>query len=330
MFIDHARIKVKAGQGGSGCCSFRREKYVPKGGPDGGDGGGGGSVILIAERNVGTLIDFKYRPQFNAKRGQHGMGSRKNGKTAKNLEIKVPLGTIVKDAETGGLLADLVHEGDMFIAARGGRGGRGNAWFATATNQSPRDWEVGEQGEERLLELELKLIADVGLVGFPNAGKSTLLARISKARPKIADYPFTTLEPNLGIVHYREYQSFVVADIPGLIEGSHEGKGLGLQFLRHIERTQVLAFLIESIDETPEISFKTLHHELASFSQKLIEKPFLILISKSDLNEPELSNQNFPANIDVIPFSSVTGQNIPLVIDALYRLLQSVPTYEPN
>ncbi len=330
MFIDHARIKVKAGQGGSGCCSFRREKYVPKGGPDGGDGGNGGSITLIADRNISTLIDFKYKPQFMAKRGQHGMGSRKNGKTAKDLEIKVPLGTMVKDAETGELLADLVGEGDTFIAARGGRGGRGNTWFATATNQSPRDWEVGEEGEERLLELELKLIADVGLVGFPNSGKSTLLARISKAKPKIADYPFTTLEPNLGIVHYREYQSFVVADIPGLIEGSHKGKGLGLQFLRHIERTRVLAFLIESIDETPDLSFKTLHHELASFSKKLTEKPFIILISKTDLNKPDLSNHNFPENIDVIPFSSVTGHNIPLVIDALYRLLQSVPAYEPN
>jgi len=329
MFIDYAKITVKAGQGGSGCCSFRREKYVPKGGPDGGDGGDGGSVILIADRNVSTLIDFKYKPVFKARRGQHGMGSRKHGKGAQDLFIKVPVGTLVKDAGSGEILADLIHEGDNYVAAKGGRGGRGNARFATATNQSPRDWEVGGTGDEHKLELELKLIADVGLVGFPNAGKSTLLSRISKARPKIADYPFTTLEPHLGIVHYREFDSFVVADIPGLIEGSHTGKGLGLQFLRHIERTRVLAFLIESGEEDPEIAFRTLYHELESFSPVLINKPFVILISKTDLREPDLENVKFPQGVEIIPFSSATGANLATVVDALYRLLQTVPEDEP-
>jgi GTP-binding protein len=324
MFIDFARITVKAGQGGSGCSSFRREKYVPKGGPDGGDGGDGGSVILLADRNISTLIDFKYRPIFKARRGQHGMGARKHGKGAADLTVKVPVGTLVKDADTHEILADLVHDGDSFVAAKGGRGGRGNARFATPTNQSPRDWEVGGAGTERVLELELKLIADVGLVGFPNAGKSTLLSRISKAHPKIADYPFTTLEPNLGIVYYRDYDSFVVADIPGLIEGSHEGKGLGLQFLRHIERTRVLAFLIESTEEDPAACFKTLHHELAAFSRVLVEKPFLILISKADLTEPVIDTSEFPQNTRIIIFSSATGMNLTEVVDALYHLLQTV------
>ena len=329
MFIDFARITVKAGQGGSGCCSFRREKYVPKGGPDGGDGGNGGSIILVADRNVSTLIDFKYKPVFKAKRGQHGMGSAKHGKSAPDLEIRVPVGTLVKLAGTEEILHDLMHDGEQYIVARGGRGGRGNARFVTPTNQSPRDWEVGRAGEEFTIELELKLIADVGLVGFPNAGKSTLLSRISKARPKIADYPFTTLEPNLGIVHYRDYQSFVVADIPGLIEGSHEGRGLGLKFLRHIERTRVLAFLIESTDEDPGKTFRTLYSELSAFSRILVQKPYLILISKTDLAEPDPGSLNLSSNAEVVLFSSATGKNIDGVIDALYRLLQTVSADAP-
>jgi GTP-binding protein len=329
MFIDFARITVMAGQGGSGCCSFRREKFVPKGGPDGGDGGNGGSIILLADRNVSTLIDFKYKPVFKAKRGQHGMGSTKHGKSAPDLEIRVPVGTVVKLSETGEILHDLVHDGERYTVARGGRGGRGNARFVTPTNQSPRDWEVGGPGMALTIELELKVIADVGLIGFPNAGKSTLLSRISKARPKIAGYPFTTLEPNLGIVHYRDYQSFVVADIPGLIEGSHEGRGLGLKFLRHIERTRVLAFLIESTDEDPGKTFRILQNELSAFSRILLQKPYLVLISKADLAEPDPGSLNLPADTGVILFSSVTGKNIDAVIDALYRLLQTISADAP-
>ena len=252
MFIDFARIKLQAGQGGSGCVSFRREKFVPKGGPNGGDGGRGGSIILQTDPNLHTLVDFKYRAQYKAKRGQHGQGSDKHGKNAAQTIIKVPLGTVVRNLDTDEILCDMVNVDQKFEVAKGGRGGKGNARYVTATNRSPRDWEVGLPGEEINISLELKLIADIGLVGFPNAGKSTLLSRISAAHPKIADYPFTTLTPNLGIVKYHDFNSFVVADIPGLIEGSHEGKGLGHQFLRHIERTRALAFIIDCTEEEPQ------------------------------------------------------------------------------
>ena len=247
MFIDHAKIHVKGGNGGSGCVSFRREKHVPKGGPDGGDGGKGGDVVVQAASQLSTLLDFRYRPNFKAERATHGKGSDKHGKGGKDLIVKVPLGTIIKENEE--IIADLVEEGQSVIVAKGGRGGRGNARFVSSTTQAPRDWEPGEFGEEKILELELKLIADVGLVGLPNAGKSTLISKLSAARPKIADYPFTTLKPNLGIVKYRDTGTFVVADIPGIIEGAHYGKGLGLEFLRHIERTKLLLILVDCTSE---------------------------------------------------------------------------------
>lgn len=286
MFLDYISIYVKAGQGGSGCVSFRREKYVPKGGPDGGDGGRGGSIILTANPQLHTLIDYKYHSRYKAPRGQHGMGSNKHGRKGEDIILQVPTGTVVKDAETGAVLADLTQPGGPFVVARGGRGGRGNARFVTPTHRAPREWEVGEPGEERHIILELKLIADVGLVGKPNAGKSTLLANISAARPKIAAYPFTTLQPNLGIVKYQEYRSFVVADIPGLIEGAHEGKGLGLQFLRHIERNRIIAYLIDPEDpevEDPLETFHTLRNELNEYAPMLLKKSASVVLTKKDI-----------------------------------------------
>ncbi|HQG45621.1 MAG TPA: GTPase ObgE, partial [bacterium] len=283
MFIDRAKIRVQAGSGGAGCVAFRREKYVPKGGPNGGDGGNGGDVIAVADRHIHTLLDFKYQTLFKADRGQHGLGANKTGKSGESLRIHMPIGTMIYNAETGALVADLTQAGQEVIIAQGGRGGRGNARFSTPSNRTPREWEPGFPGQELELTLELKLIADVGLVGLPNAGKSTLLSRISAARPKIADYPFTTLTPNLGIVRVDEARSYVVADIPGLIAGAHEGKGLGIQFLRHIERTRILAILIDSSSVTMETDYKTLIHELKSYSPDLLTKRRLLVYTKADL-----------------------------------------------
>ncbi len=286
IFLDYVKIHVKAGQGGSGCMSFRREKFIPKGGPSGGDGGRGGSIILQVNPQLHTLVDYKYHSRYQAKHGQHGMGSNKHGRKSDDIILQVPAGTMVKDAETGELLMDMTEPGQQFVVAQGGRGGRGNARFATATHRAPREWEVGEPGEERDITLELKLIADVGLVGKPNAGKSTLLANISAARPKIAGYPFTTLQPNLGIVKYREYRSFVMADIPGLIEGAHEGKGLGLQFLRHIERNRIIVYLIDPEDpevDDPLKTFETLRGELRQYSKVLLDKPASVVLTKKDV-----------------------------------------------
>lgn len=315
MFLDYIKIQVKAGQGGSGCCSFRREKFVPKGGPDGGDGGRGGSILLKTDPHMRTLIDFKYHSSYHAPRGQHGMGSNKHGRKGKDIVLKVPAGTVVKEADTGKMLADLTEAEQTFIVAEGGRGGRGNARFATATHQSPREWEVGEPGESKEIILELKLIADIGLVGKPNAGKSTLLSRISAARPKIADYPFTTLQPNLGIVTYKSIYSYVVADIPGLIEGAHQGKGLGLQFLRHIERTNLIAYLIDPTDiedENPKDAFKKLYFELETYSKVLVEKPALIIFTKMDIwPETDLIEKyknQLPHTVTGV--SSVTGAGV--------------------
>jgi GTP-binding protein len=283
MFIDHAVITVRGGRGGDGCISFRREKHVPRGGPDGGDGGDGGDVILVAAGNINTLLDFRHRRQFRAPRGAHGQGSDKHGKKGQDVRIPVPVGTVVKDLPTNLVVADLVAHGQEITAARGGEGGRGNARFATATLQAPRKAEKGREGEERKLSLELKLLADVGLVGLPNSGKSTLLAKLSSARPKIADYPFTTLQPELGVVRLGEFRQCVLADIPGLISGAHQGKGLGIQFLRHIERTRVLLFLLDITSSDPQRDYQILRGELARFKADLLKKPSLVVFNKVDV-----------------------------------------------
>jgi GTP-binding protein len=283
MFIDRAVVKVKAGDGGSGVVSFRREKFVPMGGPDGGDGGRGGDVIVRADENLGTLLDYTYRDRWQAERGEHGSGSNKTGRSGRSVVLPVPPGTVIRDLDTGELLGDVVEPGDEIRVARGGRGGKGNAHFATATHQAPREFQPGEDGEARTLELELKLIADVGLVGQPNAGKSTLLAAISAARPKIAEYPFTTLSPNLGVVQLSDQRSFVVADIPGIIEGAHQGRGLGLQFLRHIERTRLLAFLVSVDSMDWQAEYDQLRREVGAYSPAMAEKPYCVVFTKMDL-----------------------------------------------
>ncbi len=283
MLIDQARIHVLSGPGGEGCVSFRREKFVPKGGPDGGDGGRGGSVFLEVDAHVRTLLDCREQPRYRADSGRHGSGNRRSGKDGRDLVVRVPRGTVVRDPATGEVLVDLVRAGERFAAARGGRGGRGNAHFATSTHQAPRHAEPGGPGEERWLELELKLIADVGFVGLPNAGKSTLLARVSKARPRIAPYPFTTLEPHLGIVVLDDERQFVAADLPGLIAGAHEGKGLGHQFLRHIERTRVLLFMVEAGAEDPARDLEVLEREVSLHGPALLEKPRRVVVTKADL-----------------------------------------------
>jgi GTPase len=286
MFVDQVRICVKAGRGGDGVCSFRREKYVPHGGPDGGDGGNGGNVVMVASHRLTTLLDLRYQQHYQAKAGGSGEGSNRHGRTAPDITIQVPVGTMIMDDETGETLADLTAEGQSYVVARGGRGGRGNARFATSTNRVPTHCEPGTPGEDRWLRLELKLLADVGLVGFPNAGKSTLIAAISAARPKIADYPFTTLTPNLGVVSWQDDRSFVVADIPGLIGGAHEGKGLGFQFLRHIERTSFLLHLVDISDWATEdsvVSFEVMRKELAAYDPGLEAKPFAVVGTKLDI-----------------------------------------------
>lgn len=327
MFIDYAEIEVKAGDGGSGLISFRREKYVPKGGPAGGDGGKGGDVILEAHHNLHTLLDFRYQKKYRAENGDKGGTSLKDGKNGKDVIIKVPVGTIIRDSESNEILADLDSDGKRFIAARGGKGGRGNSKFATPTNQAPRYAEPGLPGGELSLVLELKLIADVGLVGFPNAGKSTLISVISAAKPKIADYPFTTLEPNLGIVQYKDYQSFVVADIPGIIEGAHTGKGLGIKFLRHIERTGLLLFLIDVSSEDYQKEYDTLLNELDSYSSVLVNKKKIVALSKADLLDEEaldkarktkLNNYDGP----VFVFSSASKLGLTELIDYLWMQLK--------
>jgi GTPase len=282
-FIDRAVVRVVAGTGGSGASSFARYKYVPKGGPDGGDGGHGGSIYVRGEANLSTLLDYRYRTSWKAERGQHGKGKTKTGASGQDLYLPVPPGTEVRDAATGASLGEVMRHGQEILVARGGRGGRGNARFATPTHQAPREWEPGEEGQERQLELVLKLIADVGLVGEPNAGKSSLLAAVSAARPKIADYPFTTLEPNLGVMALSDSRSVVIADIPGILEGAHLGKGLGLKFLQHIERTRVLAYLIPVDSPDPQAVYDQLREELRAYSPALHDKPHLIVRSKRDL-----------------------------------------------
>jgi GTPase len=276
-------VRVEAGTGGSGASSVRREKFAPMGGPDGGDGGRGGNIVVRADRNLATLLDYTYRDSWKAERGEHGSGSNRTGRSSDDVVLPVPPGTVVRDVDSGETLGEVLEEGDELLVARGGRGGRGNARFASATHQAPREWEPGEEGEVRTLELELKLIADVGLVGQPNAGKSTLLSVISAARPKIADYPFTTLSPNLGVVQLPGHRTFVVADIPGIIEGAHEGKGLGLQFLRHIERTRILAFLIPIDAMDWQAEYDQLRREVGAYSEELASKPHCVVFTKTDL-----------------------------------------------
>jgi GTP-binding protein len=318
-FVDSASIFVQAGDGGKGCVSFRREKYVPKGGPDGGDGGRGGHVWLRTNRQLTTLLDFKYRKKYIAVRGVHGQGARKTGRDGADVVIDVPCGTIVRNAETNEIIADLTGEDQEILIARGGKGGRGNQHFATPTRQAPRYAEPGQKGEELMLNMELKLMADVGLVGFPNAGKSTLISVISAAKPKIADYPFTTLVPNLGIVRYEEYKSFVMADIPGIIEGAAEGKGLGLQFLRHIERTKILAILIAA--DSPDITdeYNTLLGELEKFEKSLLDKPRIVVVTKMDIAAEDLEIPVFQEDVKVLSISSVSGQGLKELKDELWR-----------
>jgi len=325
QFIDEARISVKAGDGGNGCISFRHEKYIPKGGPDGGNGARGGSIIIRADRQLNTLLDFKYKRSYRAERGENGRGKDQGGKSGKDEVVKVPCGTLVRDALKGKAIVDLVHEGDEFIIAHGGKGGRGNGEFATPTNQAPRFAEPGTPGEEREVILELKLLADVGLVGFPNAGKSTLISVVSAAKPKIADYPFTTLTPNLGLVRYAEGKSFVIADIPGLIEGAHEGKGLGIQFIRHIERTRVLVFLIESISEDPKKDYQILLNELASYNPAIAKKKKIVAITKMDIVDEadgkKLAKIKFGRNVVTIPISAVAGEGLRELLDEMWQML---------
>ncbi len=333
MFIDFAEIFISAGSGGDGAVTFRREKYVPKGGPSGGNGGNGGSVIIEAHHNLGTLLDFRYRKKYKAGNGEPGGNSRKDGRNGKDIVIKVPVGTVIKDAKSEKVLFDLDKDGARAVAVKGGKGGKGNSNFATPTNQTPRFAEPGKPGEEKKIVLELKLIADVGLVGFPNAGKSTLISAISAARPKIADYPFTTLEPNLGIVQYKDYQSFTVADIPGIIEGAHEGKGLGLKFLRHIERTKVLVYLIDITSENYEADYKVLHNELKSYSKRLAQKPAMLVLSKSDLVEESEVNKLLKKKLKKLDkrihiISAATGSGVDEFLDLTWEMIQKEKNQE--
>ena len=334
MFIDEARILVKAGDGGNGCLAFRREKYVPRGGPSGGDGGRGGDVTLVSSEHQNTLLQFRFNPEHKAERGRHGEGSQRTGAEGRSLDVQVPVGTVVYDESTGERLYDFTQPGERFTVARGGKGGKGNARFATSTHQAPTEHEPGRPGEEKRLRLELKLLADVGLVGFPNAGKSTLISRISAARPKIADYPFTTLEPNLGVVQFDDFRSFVVADIPGLIEGAHLGHGLGIQFLRHIERTRLLAHLVDMSDSSgrdPVQDFETVMEELASFSDDLVRKPMILVAAKMDAaQDPDrvarLRRLAAERGLPCFEISSVTGQGIDALKFAMAeRVLLPVP-----
>lgn len=325
QFVDYVKIKVKAGDGGRGCVSFRREKYVPRGGPDGGDGGKGGNIIFKATDELNTLLDLRYQREYKAEKGQHGMGKKMHGKDGKDLIINVPVGTVIKDADTDDILVDLDRKGMEAVIAKAGRGGLGNAHFATPTRQAPRFAQRGEEGEMRHLILELKLLADVGLIGLPNAGKSTLLSVISSARPKIADYPFTTLTPTLGVVKLENYRSFVVADIPGLIEGAHKGVGLGFQFLRHVERTSILLHLVdisEMGEGDPVEKFEKINKELELYSPKLIEKPQVVIGTKLDIagNEKRLNRLKQYCKIkaiDFFPLSAVTGSGIKRLLSYL-------------
>ena len=318
-FIDYATIHVKAGNGGHGCVAFLREKFRPKGGPSGGDGGNGGNIIIKTDSNLSTLNDLTYNKKYIAKNGANGQGKNMHGKNGLDVILKVPVGTLVKDVETDRVLVDLDKNDITYIVAKGGNGGFGNARFKTQRNTAPRIANDGQKGEEKKIDLELKILADIGLVGFPNAGKSTLISKISNAKPRIADYPFTTLVPNLGIVKYHDYKSFVVADIPGLIRGASSGKGLGIQFLKHIERTKVLAFLIDASVENIEKEYKVLLKELESYSKSLLKKPRILLITKIDLLEKDKKIKNIPQKIPVFNISSIANINLDKAINEMYN-----------
>jgi len=338
MFTDQARIRVVGGNGGNGCVSFRREKYVPRGGPDGGPGGDGGSVLLVADPSLKALNAFRFKKRFAAQRGRHGEGSGRAGRDGSDLEIKVPPGTVVLDEEGAMVIADLASSGDKVLVARGGRGGRGNASFATATHQAPREAEPGAPGEERALRLELKLIADVGIVGYPNAGKSTLISHISAAHPKIAAYPFTTLEPNLGVVDLDNFRSFVVADIPGLIEGAHTGSGLGIKFLRHMERTRALIHLVdvsEGSGRDPERDLEVINGELLAFGEALARKPQVVAANKIDaLYDPgrleALERRCRAAGVPCFRISAVSGQGLKELLEGVWSLIGNPERQDPD
>ncbi len=326
QFIDEAKITVRAGDGGNGVISFRREKFIPKGGPDGGNGGNGGNVTIRSDQQLNTLLDYRYHRTYKAQRGENGRGKNQYGKYGEDIVLRVPCGTLIKDSASGEVLADLTAPDEEIVIARGGKGGKGNAEFATPTNQAPRVAEEGTKGEERELLLELKLLADVGLVGFPNAGKSTLISVISAAKPKIADYPFTTLTPNLGIVRFAEGKSFTVADIPGLIEGAHLGKGLGIQFLRHIERTRVLVFLVESTRDDVKNDYTVLLHELRQHSETMLRKPRIVALTKIDIADAatirSLKKMKFGARIPVVLISAVTNAGIEVLLEQVWKHLK--------
>ncbi len=323
MLIDAATVELKAGDGGDGCRSFRREKFVPRGGPNGGDGGKGGDIVFEADGGRSTLLDFRYRRNYKAERGRHGGSSRKTGHDGEDITLRVPVGTIIRNKESGEIIADLDEPGKRVVVAAGGRGGRGNARFASSTVQAPTRCEPGRPGDELIVDLELKLIADVGLVGLPNAGKSTMLSTISAAKPKIGDYPFTTLSPVLGLVQYGVDRGFVVADLPGIIEGAHEGKGLGDRFLKHIERTRVIVVLVDSSDEDPEISYGIILGELEQYGEGLAEKPRIVVFTKADVGaEIDLAGARFGGERTFV-VSAVSGQGIEEMKRAIRELLDS-------
>ncbi|MDH3256007.1 MAG: GTPase ObgE [Nitrospinota bacterium] len=330
MFVDQVKITVQAGNGGDGCCSFRREKFIPKGGPDGGDGGKGGDVVFRAVGNLSTLLDLRYQQLYRAEHGKAGSGQLKTGKSGKDCVIQVPVGTVVRDHETRNVLADLTEDSQEFVIARGGRGGLGNEHYKSSTNRAPRRADPGEPGKHRVLFVELKLLADVAIIGFPNAGKSTLISKISNARPKIADYPFSTLVPNLGLVQVGDYQSFIAADIPGLIQDAHLGKGLGTRFLKHTERTRLLVHLLDfsiASDRNPISDYETIQNELKQFSEDLYDKPQILVANKIDHPEAETKFAEFKErleaiNPDLFVCSSVTGKGLKELVYKIYELLE--------
>lgn len=335
-FVDEVELVLASGKGGAGCSSFRREKYVPLGGPDGGDGGDGGSVVLVADPQLGTLLDLRHRRRMKAENGRGGQGARKNGRRGEDLSLRLPVGTLALDAETGEVLVDLTQAGQKTVLLPGGRGGRGNVHFATSTNRAPRYAQPGLPGEERRVRLELKLLADVGLLGFPNAGKSTLISRISAARPKIADYPFTTLVPNLGVVTWAEEKAFVVADIPGLVEGAHEGVGLGIRFLKHVERTRLLLHLIDPVDgRDPLEKYAALRAELEAFDPTLAARPERVVITKLDLTEarerlPEIQEAFARRGVEVWALSAATGEGLSELVRETGRLVEELKAGGPD